>query len=257
MVNRKENAVSLLGTTVLVTGAGRGLGAALAYVLAENGCKPILAGRDVSALKRLSVNIQDRFNICPDIIQLDLSDTRSVDAAILKLRGSHDTIDILINNGAMWLEASDKDHVAQDVLVTINSAVTGTFLLTQGLLPSLLSSPRPDIVTIGSISGLPNAALQTVSIPMYAAKRGQSALAEGFAQMLARTPVRSIAIHPPYLDDIAPGTSEWEMAAARFKGQRGTNRDIAEAVLFAVTRPRHVTLSITVDADDGGLHPSR
>jgi hypothetical protein len=38
----------------------------------------------------------------------------------------------------------------------------------------------------------------------------------------------------------------------RLKGERATNRDIVEAVLFAVTRPRHVSLSIAVDADEGG-----
>ncbi|WP_274534024.1 MULTISPECIES: hypothetical protein [unclassified Ensifer] len=128
--------------------------------------------------------------------------------------------------------------------------------MTQGLLPLLSHSPRPDIVTIGSISGLPNAALQTASVPFYAAKRAHAALADGLRQKLAGTPVRSIVVHPPYLEDISPLEAAWEDASERRKGEAATNRDIAEAVLFALTRPRHVTLSITVDADEGGLFPA-
>ncbi len=111
-------------------------------------------------------------------------------------------------------------------------------------------------MTIGSISGLPNTALQSVSVPFYAAKRGQAALADGFRQSFAGTKIRSIAVHPPYLDDISPDQDDWQQAAERQKGERGTNRDVVEAVLFAVTRPRHVTLNITIDADDGGLYPA-
>jgi NAD(P)-dependent dehydrogenase (short-subunit alcohol dehydrogenase family) len=76
------------------------------------------------------------------------------------------------------------------------------------------ASSRPDIVTIGSIRGLPGSAIQTGSLPFYAAKRAQAALAEGFAQMLAGTPVRSLVVHPPYLDDVEPGAEAWETASS-------------------------------------------
>lgn len=240
----------------MVTGAGRALGASLAFALAENNCRPILAGRNLEALERVSDSIDDNFGLRPCIVHVDLADATSIAVAVQKVQAEHDTIDILINNGATWLETSDGGYLAQDVLSSVNSAISGTFILTQGLLPNLRRSSRPDIVTIGSVSGLPNAALQTVSVPFYAAKRGQAGLAEGFAQMMAGTPIRSIVVHPPYLDDVAPCTPEWDLVPLREKGQRATNRDICEAVLFAIGRPRHITLSVTVDADDGGLHPA-
>jgi NADP-dependent 3-hydroxy acid dehydrogenase YdfG len=94
--------------------------------------------------------------------------------------------------------------------------------------------------------------LQTAAVPFYAAKRAQDALADGLAQMLNGTPVRSLVVHPPYLDDAEPDGETWRLSPERAKGERATTRDIVEAVLFALSRPRHVSLSIVVDADNGG-----
>ena len=68
------------------------------------------------------------------------------------------------------------------------------------------------------------------------------------------TPVRSLCVHPPYLEDISPLDPAWQQVPARHKGQQGTNRDVVEAVVFALTRPRHISLSsIVIDTDCGGL----
>lgn len=228
----------------------------MAYALAEAGCDLVLCGRSQSALKDVAEPIARNLGRRVQTVALDLADAKSVAAAVEGIKAENTRVDILVNNGAMWLEDSDEDHPDDAVISVINAAVTGTFLFTQGLLPLLAHSARPDIVTIGSISGLPNAALQTVSVPFYAAKRAQAALADGLRQKLAGTPPRSIVVHPPYLEDVSPLDGAWEAAGSRKKGEAATNRDIAEAVLFALTRPRHVTLSITVDADEGGLYPS-
>ncbi|MND78063.1 putative oxidoreductase [compost metagenome] len=246
----------LEGSVVVVTGAGRGLGAALAISLAEVGSRPILCGRRREALEGVASTILERAGLQAKLVELDLGDAASVARAVAQLKAEHEVVDILINNGAMWLERSEEDHHPEEVLGVVNAAVSGTFLLTQGLMPLLHGSVRPDIVTIGSIGGLPNAAIQTVSVPFYAAKRAQAALAEGLAQMLVGTPVRSPVVHPPYLEDIEPGGEAWESASQRRKGERATNRDIVDAVLLAVTRPRHVSLSIIVDADEGGRFSS-
>jgi len=240
-------------TTAVITGAARGLGAALAFSLAEAGCNVVLCGRSVSALDATAQSIAEHTGRKVKTVQVDLADTASVARAVETIKARHSAIDILVNNGAMWLEDRQEGYSEAEVAGVINAAVTGTFLFTQGLLPLLNASLQPDIVTIGSISGLPNAPLQTVSIPFYAAKRAQAALADGLRQKLAGTPVRSIVVHPPYLEDASPLEDNWEASALRQKGQAATSRDIVESVLFALTRPRHVTLSITVDADEGGV----
>jgi NAD(P)-dependent dehydrogenase (short-subunit alcohol dehydrogenase family) len=247
----------LLGRTVVITGAGRGLGAALAMSLAEAGCNIVLCGRTLAALETVADGIAGATGRRPACIAVDLAESASVRQAVEAIAGAHEHIDLLINNGAMWLEARDEPYTTEEVLGVINSAVTGTFLFTQGLLPLLRRSANPDIVTIGSVSGLPNGLLDGVSVPFYAAKRGQTAIAEGLRQMLAGTPVRSIILHPPDLDDIQPGEPAWTEAPGRAKSARATNRDVVEAVLFAVTRPRNISLSIVLDADDGGVFPAQ
>lgn len=248
--------LQLQGRTVVITGAGRGLGAALAVSLGEAGCSLILCGRNLGALERVAEKITRTTGSRPICMEVDLANSESVQRAVEAIARLKDRVDLLVNNGAMWLEASDLPYTAEEVFGVVNSAVTGTFLFTQGLLPLLGRSSYPDIVTIGSTSGLPNALLDNVSVPFYAAKRAQAAIADGLQQMLAKTPIRSIAVHPPNLDDIQPGEPEWIAATGRVKGARGTNRDVVEAVLFAITRPRHITLSILLDAADGGLFPA-
>lgn len=244
----------LNGAVVVVTGAGRGLGAALAISLADLGCKLVLCGRSAQALADVGAIIEARGGLAAEQVVLDLADTASVSAALASIEQRQPQIDILINNGAMWLEASEQPHSAADVSGVINAALTGTFLLTQGLLPALKASSRPDVVTIGSISGLPNAPLHSVSLPFYAAKHGQLALADGLRQMLVGTPLRSLCVHPPYLEDISPLDPQWAQVPQRTKGQQGTNRDVVEAVVFALTRPRHISLSsIVIDTDNGGV----
>lgn len=239
--------------TAIITGAARGLGAALAFSLAKAGCDVVLCGRNLKALEATARSITEHTGQNVETVRVDLADTASVATAIETIKAKYSAIDILINNGAMWLEDRRDDYSEAEVAGVINAAVTGTFLFTQGLLPLLNASSRPDIVTIGSISGLPNASLQTVSIPFYAAKRAQAALADGLRQKLAGTPVRSIVVHPPYLEDASPLEDNWEASAKRQKGEAATSRDVVESVLFALTRPRHVSLSITVDADEGGV----
>lgn len=244
---------ALQGCVAVITGAGRGLGAAFARTLAEAGCDLVLCGRNRADLDGVADAITRNGGRPAQSVVLDLADAAGVARAVREIEAAQSRVDLVVNNGAMWLEAGPEPYDAAAVVGVVNAAITGTFLFTQGLMPLLKASARPDVVTIGSVSGLPNAALQTVSVPFYAAKRGQSALADGFRQTFDGTKIRSIAVHPPYLDDVHPGRPDWQEAARRHKGQRATTRDVVEAVLFAVTRPRHVSLDIVIDTDDGGL----
>lgn len=247
---------TLAGKIAVITGAGRGLGAAFALSLADAGCELVLCGRRTEDLQTIATLVAERSGKKPEIIALDLAGAQSINDAVNRITARKDRVDILINNGAMWLEASDEPYRQEDVLAVINAAITGTFLFVQGLRPLMLASETPDVVTIGSISSLPNAALQSVSVPFYAAKRGQVALAEGLRQAFSGSRFRSILVNPPYLDDARPDQQHWMDAATRQKGERGTSRDVVEAALYALTRPRHISLTIDIDADDGGLYPS-
>lgn len=245
---------NLENTNVVITGAARGLGAALALGLSDRGCSVILCGRSLEALNVTAGQIETRTGRRPQSFALDLAEPSSLETAVKDITAAFPVIDILINNGAAWLGGRDEPYEAADVVAVVNSAITGTFLFTQALLPALQASRRPDVVTIGSVSGLLNVSLYTTSVPFYAAKHGQAALADGLRQMFVGTPVRSICIHPPWLEDLSPLDEEWETVPARTKAEKVTNRDILEAVVYAVTRPRHVTIaSLVIDSDVQGM----
>ena len=245
---------SLKDIYVVVTGAGRGLGAALAISLADMGCNIVLCARSLAALDVIARHIKTRTGRQPHKVQLDLADIASVEAASNEIMHHASVVDVLINNGAAWLENRQSPYRASEVMAVIGSHQTGTFLFTQALLPALHRSKRPDVVIIGSISGLLYANLYNASVPFYMAKHGQAAMADGLRQMFLGTPVRSICIHPPWLDDISPLDADWEAAPERAKGERATNRDIVEAVVYAITRPRHITVaSMIIDSDLGGI----
>jgi NADP-dependent 3-hydroxy acid dehydrogenase YdfG len=245
---------NLENTNVIVTGAARGMGAALSLGLSDLGCNLILCGRSLDALDVTAGHIETRTGRRPPSFVVDLADAKSVETCAKEILTDFPVVDVLINNGAAWLGQRDTPYGAAEVLSVINSALTGTFLFTQALIPALQKSARPDVVTIGSVSGLTNVSLYNTSVPFYTAKHGQTALADGLRQMFLGTPIRSICIHPPWIEDISPLDEEWNSVPSRTKQEMVTNRDILEAVIYAITRPRHVTIaSMFIDSDAKGM----
>lgn len=245
---------SFAGKKVLITGAGRGLGAAFAVVLTDLGASVIMAGRTSETVYSTAEAIHKRSGTRPETLIFDLADPGEVTRTAKRLRDGMGSLDILINNGAQWLPGSMTEHDAYGIVGTIASAVTGTLLLTRGLLPPLEASGAGDILNIVSISGHPNTELQGASVAFVAAKHGQSGMTDALRQELKGRPVRVSALYPPLLDDISP-LNEAQWNAARPASSLASNRDVVEAGLFAMSRPRNVTLaSIVIDPDVGGIY---
>ncbi len=241
------------GKRMIITGAGRGLGAALAIVLADKGARLLLTGRSRENLTAIAEAIKLRTGTKPDLRMLDMADASEVTLFAKALRDAGEPVDILINNAAQWLPGRMTDHDALAISQTIAANVTGTMLLTRGVVPLLEKSGAGDIMTVVSISGLPNARLQTASVAYAASKQAQAAISDGLRQELKGRPVRVQAIFPPYLEDLSPLDPAWNLA--REATSAVTNRDIVDTILFALERPRHVTLaSIIIDPDTGGLN---
>jgi len=241
------------GKRVIITGAGRGLGAALAIMLADKGADLLLTGRSRENLTVIAEAIKLRTGRKPDMQLLDMADASEVTLFAKALRDLGKPVDILINNAAQWLPGRMTDHDALAISQTIAANVTGTMLLTRGLVPLLEKSGAGDIMTVVSISGLPNARLQTASVAYAASKQAQAAISDGLRQELKGRPVRVLAVFPPYLEDLSPLDPAWNMP--REASSAVTNRDVVDTILFALERPRHVTLaSIIIDPDNGGLN---
>ncbi len=238
---------------VIITGAGRSLGAALAVVLADQGAEVLITGRSRENLSSLAESMRLRIGRKPETKLLDMADASAVTLFAKALRDEGRPLDILINNAAQWLAGSMTEHDALAISQTIAANVTGTLLLTRGLIPLLERSGAGDIMNIVSISGLPNASLQTASVAYAASKQAQAAISDGLRQEMKGRPVRVQAVYPPYLEDLSPLDPAW--STPRDAKSPATNRDIVETVLFALSRPRHLTLaSIIIDPDTGGIH---
>ncbi len=244
------------GRCIVITGAGRGLGAAFAIVLADAGAKVVLTGRTPGPLESTRDAITQRTGQHPDIQILDLSSPLDAAQIARDLAGRNNGIDGLINNAATWQTGSLADHDDAEIAAVINSHVTGSLLVTRALAPALTAAPAADIINIVSTSGLPNTPLYGASVAFHAGKHGQAGMSEALRQSFAGTNVRVTALFPPDLDTMTPLDPEWNLSPTRRANQKVTSRDVVETALFAMTRPRNCTLaSIVFDSDAGGLYP--
>jgi NADP-dependent 3-hydroxy acid dehydrogenase YdfG len=228
------------GKHVFITGAGRGLGAALAVVFSDLGAKVTIAGRSPENLYALAESIRLRTGTAPEAVQMDLADISQVTLFAKKWRDEKRSLDILVNNGATWLSGPMDSHDALSITQTITANVTGTLLLTRGLLPLLKASATPDIVNMISVSGMPNVPLQGASVAYVASKHGQAGFNDALRQELRGTAVRITAIYPPNIEDISPlNKDQWD----ELRGPESwvTNKDIAGTILGALSRARHVS----------------
>jgi NADP-dependent 3-hydroxy acid dehydrogenase YdfG len=246
--------VSFKRKRVIVTGAGRGLGAAFSVILADQGAEVIMCGRNMENLTSLAESIRLRTGQRPEVVHLDMADVGQVTLTAKKMRDDGTSLHILINNAAQWLPGKLKDNDAYAINSAITGILTGTLLFTRGLIPLLEKSGTGDILNIVSISGIANTPLLGASVAYYAAKHGQAGMNDGLRQELLGRPVRVSAIYPSWIKDISP-LDEAAWNAVREADSWATNRDVVETALFALSRPRHVTLaSIVIDPDRGGLY---
>ena len=235
---------ALSGKRVVITGAARGLGRTLALVLNDLGAELVLAARDQARLAATADLLEQRSGRRPALHSLDLVDPQAVVGVCEEILSAHGTIDILINNGALWLPGTIEETSTAEIVTAINSAVTGSVLMTKGLLPGLERSGAGDVVTIVSTSGLAREPRREASAAFHAAKHGQAGFSDLLRQELRGKGIRVMALYPPDFDDLAPDEPGWEAAASRPAGETMTAREVTEGVLFALSRPR----SCTVDA---------
>jgi len=153
-------------TTILITGASRGMGANAARRLAEQGCTVIAAVRDARAVEeRLHADVQTRaLPIHP--VQMDVTSDASVAAAADHVRRSFDELDVLINNAGVAGTWAGADSVGPGDLVHVFSTnVLGPVRVTRAFLPLLRRSSTPRLVMVSSGMGAFSKQLQD---PVYA-----------------------------------------------------------------------------------------
>jgi short-subunit dehydrogenase len=242
------------GKHVFITGAGRGLGAAFAVIFADLGAYITISGRNPENLYALAESIRLRTGQKPQIVVMDMSDISEVTTFAKKYRDENRPLDILINNAATWLSGPMDSHDALSISQTITANITGTLLLTRGLLPLLKQSKTADIINMVSISGMENVPLQGASVAYIASKHGQTGFTDALRQELRGTGIRITAIYPPNIEDISPLNAEaWNNV--RDETSWLTNKDVVGTTLGALSRARHVTfMSVLMETATSNFH---
>ncbi len=232
------------GKKYAITGASRGLGAALAIVMADAGTQLVLLARTKDALQDTAKTINQRTGQQVDTLSCDLANSKSCSAAGEYLVTKHANLDGIIHNAAMWLAGTMDAISDDDIHNCISSAAIGSLILTRHLLPNLKRRETADIHTVISTSGIPNQPLKGSSLVFCAAKSAQAGFVQGLSEELQNTHVRVSAIYPGDFTDISPIEAAWEQSQKSV--QTLTNREVVDGIMFMLNMPPSVTVKSLV-----------
>lgn len=219
----------------VISGGTTGIGFAAAEELAA-------AGATLCILARPSVRLDeaiDRLGESASSYEVDFTDHRSIQQAIEKIVATHGRVDILLANAGSYIDGDvvDNDPAAWDGMLDIN--VNGAMKTIQAALKPMLAQGQGDIVVTSSVAGVET----VIPAPVYSAsKHAIQAFVHATRCQVAKKGIRMGAVLPgpvetPLLDDWDPERLE-NLKESGFL----TPQDISDAILFMLSRPRHVLI---------------
>ncbi len=222
---------------VIITGASSGIGAATARALAQEGCKLTLAARSTDRLEALADEL-GRANTL--VVPTDITSGEQVVAMVERTAARFGRIDVLFANAGIYIpgQVAEGDPDAWAHLMDVN--IDGVLRSVHAVLPHMMAQKSGDILITSSISGF----VDIVWEPVYSASKHAI---QGFVHTLRR----QVAPHGIRVGAIAPGmvanelwgfTEPARIAEMVEKRASITSEDVAEAVLFMLARPPHVTI---------------
>jgi NADP-dependent 3-hydroxy acid dehydrogenase YdfG len=240
--------VSLKDKIVFVTGASAGIGAATAMEFARHGAKLLLCARRLEKLQAMDAGLRDAGAPGVYSFELDVRDRNAVHSSIAALPEAWKAVDVLVNNAGLsrGLNKMYEDDIDNwDEMIDTN--VKGLLYVTRAVVPGMVERNRGHVISLGSIAGhetYPNGGV-------YCATKGaERMIAEGLRIDLNGTAVR--------VTSVDPGMVQTDFSKIRFRGDEARAaktyanidplqpEDIADAIVWAATRPSHVTIQTVV-----------
>ena len=250
---QQSSLLDLHGKVALVTGASSGLGRHFAGVLAGAGARVVVAARRRDKLEGLVSELRsdDREVVASD---LDVTDARSVEAAIAAAQTAFGQVDILVNNSGIAAAAAAIDLEEADWDRTLDTNLKGAWLMSRAFARCARTTGRGgSIVNIASILGFRVAS----HVAAYAAsKAGLVQLTQAMGLELARLGIRVNAIAPGYIEtEINAGflaTQAGQAMISRIPQRRiGTPSDLDGALLLLCSDASRYMTGSTITVDGG------
>lgn len=237
----------------LVTGASRGLGAAIAIQLAEDGYAVILNYRsNEEAAREVFHTIQEKGKIA-ELLPFDVANEASVDEALERWENEHpdDCISVLVNNAGVrddnlmiFLQSEQWHRV-------INTTLDGFFYVTRRVLKSMLTKRNGRVINVASLSGLKGLPGQT---NYSAAKAALIGATKALAQEVAPRKVTVNAIAPGFIkSDMTKDLNEAELKKTVPLGRFGEPQEVADLVSFLAS-PKAAYITGQTISINGGLY---
>jgi 3-hydroxy acid dehydrogenase/malonic semialdehyde reductase len=229
----------------LITGATAGIGEACAKLFASENYDLILTGRRLDRLEKLASSLNDQYNVEVAVCPFDVRDRQQVISHLEKLPEKWKAVDVLINNAGLsqGLDPIENGNL-DDWDTMIDTNIKGLLYVSKVVSNWMIANGAGHIVNLGSIAGkevYPNGNVYC------ATKHAVDALSKGMRIDLVQHGIKVTAIHP--------GAVETEFSEVRFKGDKERAKkvydgfeplaaeDIAETILFVVSRPKHVNIN--------------
>jgi 3-hydroxy acid dehydrogenase/malonic semialdehyde reductase len=236
------------GKIVFVTGASSGIGAATAMEFARLGAKLVLCARRLERLQAMEAELRDAGAEDLLLLEMDVRDREAVKLALGELKHGWQAVDVLVNNAGLsrGLTKLYEDDV-ENWEEMIDTNVKGLLYVTRAIVPGMVKRNQGHVINLGSIAGHMAYANGGVSCATKAAERF---ISDGLRIDLNGTAVR--------VTSVDPGMVETDFSKVRFRGdaERAAKtyanvdplqpEDVADAIVWAATRPAHVSIQSVV-----------
>lgn len=237
----------------IVTGAGRGIGHAIALRLASEGARVASVSRTEANAKKTAEEINAAHSDAAKAYAIDVSDHAAVQKIGAQILEDFGRIDILINNAGVTRDGLVMRMPVEDWDTVINTNLRGAFNFTQSIIRSMIKQRSGRIINISSVIGLAGNAGQT---NYSASKAGLLGFTKSLARELASRGITVNAVAPGFITtDMTAGLSDEIKKTIQAQiplGKTGTPEDIASAVAFlASAEASYITGQVL--CVDGGM----
>lgn len=229
--------MDLRDRAAIVTGASSGIGEATARALAGEGCDVALVARREERLERITDEIEGSRTL---VAPTDVADEDAVATMVERTQDAFGSIDLLVNNAGVLRSDPVADADVTDLRRQVEVNLIGVMNVTHAALPDLVAA-EGDVVTVSSM----NARYPAEGASAYtASKSGVNGFCRSLRKEMRDEDVRVMVVMP---GPVATEMNDW----AEWDGRPLDPADVAETILFAVSRPDRVELpDITVNTTD-------